>query len=358
MNISKKNIRLFRFIIVTALVMIARPLLDSGRTPSESAIDMFHFSGKTLTCSIDLGDDMRGGHGLESGFAYAIMQDFAKYHNCELKIVTGTKSTNYTDSLKQGTIDILILHHEDAVEENGIILSDNFIDCSAIAVSSNKSGQIREINEWINSYTSSTDFQEKRKLFFRPFNPIKKAEKGLKVETVSPYDDLFKEYAKELGWDWRMVAAVVYQESKFSISSRSHRGASGLMQVMPQTGVYYNVTDLIDPQQNLIAGISHLKRLQNLYKGCDMTEKERINFTLAAYNAGEGRIRDCRNLAKARNLNENEWSNIVKVIPLMREDSILEDENVKLGKFKGVETITYIDNITKLYDAICQICPR
>ena len=89
-----------------------------------------------------------------------------------------------------------------------------------------------------------------------------------------------------------------------------------------------------------------------------MTEKERINFTLAAYNAGEGRIRDCRNLAKARNLNENEWSNIVKVIPLMREDSILEDENVKLGKFKGVETITYIDNITKLYDAICQICPR
>ena len=74
----------------------------------------------------------------------------------------------------------------------------------------------------------------------------KRAAKGVTSDRVSPYDELIKKYAKELGWDWRMLAAVVYQESKFSINSVSHRGAVGLMQVMPQTGLYYGVEDLTD----------------------------------------------------------------------------------------------------------------
>ena len=356
MKISKKTRRLVKFVIVTALVMIARPLNDSGRTQSESMVDMFHFSGKTLVCGIDLGDDMRRGHGLETGFAYEVMKDFARDHNCNIRIVAGGKDADYTDSLKMGVIDILIMHHEEA--NDGLLLSENIIDCSALAVSQGKEGHMREINDWISDYVVSEEFNQHIKMFFRPFNPIKKAERGVKTETVSPYDNLFKEYAKDLGWDWRMLAAVVYQESKFSISSRSHRGASGLMQVMPQTGASYDVNDLMDPSQNLLAGTSHLKRLQKLYSTCDMSEQEVIRFTLAAYNAGEVRIRDCRNLARAKRLDENVWENIVSVIPMMREDSILTDENVKLGKFTGTETIAYVDNVMALYDAICQICPR
>jgi membrane-bound lytic murein transglycosylase F len=248
------------------------------------------------------------------------------------------------------------MHHEEA--DADMILSDKIIDCSALAMNKGKDGHIREINEWLSEYTGSEAYNQNKALFFRSFNPVKRAEKGVITETVSPYDSLIRQYAKELGWDWRMLAAVVYQESKFSIGSRSHRGACGLMQVMPQTGAAYEVNDLIDPEQNLFAGTSHLKRLQKLYSSCDMSDEERIRFTLAAYNAGEGRIKDCRNLARAKRLNENVWSNIVDVIPMMREDSILTDENVKLGKFKGVETITYVDNIMELYNAICQICPR
>lgn len=356
MKISKKQRRLLKFAIISVLLMVARPLHDSGRTQSESMVDMFHFSGKTVVCGIDLGDDMRGGHGLETGFAYEVMKDFARDNNCSIKIVTSDKGSNYTDSLRLGVLDMLIIHHEDA--DDDILLSNNIIDCSAVAVRGGKDGHIREINEWLAEYTVSEEYNQHKDQFFRLFNPIKRAEKGITTQTVSPYDDLIKEYAKNLGWDWRMLAAVVYQESKFSIGSRSHRGASGLMQVMPQTGAFYEVNDLIDPEQNLIAGTSHLKRLQNLYSSCDMSDEERIRFTLAAYNAGEGRIKDCRSLARAKKLNENVWGNIVDIIPVMREDSILTDENVKLGKFKGVETITYVDNIMELYNAICQICPR
>jgi membrane-bound lytic murein transglycosylase F len=357
MTILKNKIRIIRFAIITALIMVACPLHESGRTHEESSIDLFHFSGRTLICGIDLGDDMKGGHGLETGFAYEVLKDFAHDHNCTINVVTGEKGVDYLEMLKDGDIDLLVMHHDDAIDKEGILLSDH-IECSAIAVGNGKSGHIREINEWLSSYTVSEEFSSLKQLFFRAFNPIKRAERGQISETVSPYDTLFRQYAAELGWDWRMLAAVVYQESKFSIGSRSHRGAMGLMQVMPQTGAVYNIKDLTDPQQNLIAGTSHLKRLQNLYKGCDMTQEEKTLFTLAAYNAGEGRIADCRNLAVSKRLDANKWSEVVKVIPCMSEDSILEDQNVKLGKFKGTETIAYVENVMALYDAICMICPR
>ena len=89
-----------------------------------------------------------------------------------------------------------------------------------------------------------------------------------------------------------------------------------------------------------------------------MEPEDLVRFTLAAYNAGEGRIADCRNFAASRNVDRNSWDTIVSIIPLMREDSILEEESVKLGKFYGYETIAYIDSIMALYNAFCTICPE
>ena len=154
-----------------------------------------------------------------------------------------------------------------------------------------------------------------------------------------------------------MLAAVVYQESKFSINTSSHRGARGLMQVMPSTAKYYGIDNLLDPDKNLKAGTSHLKRLQRMFDKCEMDDVEKIKFTLAAYNAGEGRIADCRRFAEAKSADSNSWDEIVNLIPLMREDSIREEESVKLGKFQGYETIAYVENIMELYNAICTICP-
>ena len=129
------------------------------------------------------------------------------------------------------------------------------------------------------------------------------------------------------------------------------------MQVMPKTGKHYGIDDLIDPEQNLRAGTSHLKRLQNMFVKSGMSSAEMVKFTLAAYNAGEGRIADCRNFAASKGADKNSWDTIVSLIPQMREDSILEESSVKLGKFKGHETIAYVDNIMSLYDAICTIHP-
>ena len=99
---------------------------------------------------------------------------------------------------------------------------------------------------------------------------------------------------------------------------------------MPQTACRYGVEDLTNPEENLKAGTAHLDRLQRLFRNQGLSQDELIKFTLAAYNAGEGRVMDCRNLAASVKMDNSRWENIVKVIPMMREDDILENENVAI----------------------------
>ena len=357
MVFTEKRIRRTRNLLITLLIICLTPLCESGR-PLSGADSTNWFTGKELTCAIDLGDDMRGAHGLETGFSYELINRFAEDNNCTIKIITaGKKGANYMDSLQNGSIDLLITHLEDA--DTDLNISHAFNECSAWLTSSSDLSSMRQINIWLTYFSSTSEYSRLEERFFldRTANPIKRAARGVQTRTVSPYDGLIKKYAAELGWDWRMLAAVVYQESKFSINSQSHRGAQGLMQVMPQTARRYGIDDLVNPENNLIAGTAHLNRLQKMLSGKGFSYEELIKFTLASYNAGEGRIMDCRNLAAAQGLDNCVWDNIVKIIPMMREDSILEDESVKLGKFQGHETIAYVENILEIYNAICMICP-
>ncbi len=337
------------------MMICLMPVIEGGKPVSgASSTDMF--SGKEIVCAIDLCDDMYGSHGLETGFNYQLINKFAHDNRCSVRIVAAGRQENWLDSLKQGKADIVIMHDAEAAAMEELNLSRNIDDCTVWAVKEN--AQLKQVNSWISHITSDEYYNRTRSSYSGTFNPYKRAGRGVVTKTISPYDDIIKRYAKELGWDWRMLAAVIYQESKFSINSQSHRGAQGLMQVMPRTAKYYNVEDLLDPEQNIMAGTRHLKRLQGLYSKTGMTPEEKIKFTLAAYNAGEGRIADCRNFAASRQADNNNWEEVVNLIPLMREDSILEEESVKLGKFQGHETIAYIDSIMSLYNAFCTICPR
>jgi soluble lytic murein transglycosylase-like protein len=85
------------------------------------------------------------------------------------------------------------------------------------------------------------------------------------------------------GIDDSLVKAVIYTESYFNPNATSHKGASGLMQLMPATAAKYGISDLYNPKQNIIAGIKHLKYLMSLYPN-------NLKHVLAAYNAGENAV--------------------------------------------------------------------
>ncbi|MCR4570615.1 MAG: transglycosylase SLT domain-containing protein [Bacteroidales bacterium] len=167
---------------------------------------------------------------------------------------------------------------------------------------------------------------------------------------ISPYDSLIKHYSDSVGLDWRLVSAVIYHESRFDNDVRSHRGAAGLMQMMPSTAEWLGADDITDPIEGVRVGTLYLKRLHNAYRNHTDDPQERLKFALAAYNAGIGRIQDCIHFARLRGVDSSYWANIVSIIPEMRDDSILEIDTIKFGKFRGDETIAYVDNVLEKYE--------
>ena len=356
MNFSNKKTRRLRNVVIAFAIICITPLCEKGRMLS-GARSVNTLAGKELVCAIDLGNDMYGSHGLETGLNYELMSRFAQDNHCGVKIIAAGRKDNYIDSLRQGKVDIVITHDIDSLTSGDIDILRSVTDCSVWAFNGTDENDVMLMNRWISYIKTTDDYSRMADKYSMTYNPHKRAERGVITRTISPYDNLIRKYARELGWDWRMLASVLYQESRFAIGSSSFRGAQGLMQVMPSTARHYEVDNLLDPEQNIIAGTKHLKRLQNMFKKEGLEGEELIKFTLAAYNAGEGRIIDCRNLAASRQFDNMSWEETIKVIPFMREDSILEEESVKLGKFQGHETIAYVEQIFSHYSAFCEICP-
>lgn len=342
-----------RRLVITVIMVFTFPAIFE-RNASPTCTRENVFEDRHVRCVISLGDDMKGSNGLVSGFCYELLTKFAAENNCTITTVAeGDHGEEWIDSLRNGIIDIMVLRPELHAGHDDLNFSHRITANTAFATAGCNINEIRQLNNWMNRVRISGDYEKLRAKYFRRFNPIKRAEAGEVSGTISPYDDLIRKYAAELGWDWRLLAALVYQESKFSISSKSHRGARGLMQVMPRTAKHYEVDDLANPEMNLFAGTSHLKRLQKMFSQYGLEPEELLKFTLAAYNAGEGRIKYLRFLALERDVNPGVWENIAEIIPLVCQDPILD-----LKKFNGEETIAYVRNIMALYDAICTICPQ
>lgn len=168
---------------------------------------------------------------------------------------------------------------------------------------------------------------------------------------LSPYDDLIKEGAERLGWDWRLLAAVVYQESRFEPGNESWAGAKGLMQLMPETAERFGATDVEDPKQSLQAGVGYLKYLDNYWMKTISDQGERLKFVLASYNAGLGHILDAQKLAFKYGKDPSVWENNVEAFLLKKSiPEFFQDSVVKLGYCKCEEPVNYVSEVLDRYE--------
>ena len=170
--------------------------------------------------------------------------------------------------------------------------------------------------------------------------------------TMSPkYDKLFKRYAPEINWDWRMLAAQAYTESRFNPKARSFAGARGLMQIMPRTGRSYGLRNANDPEQSVRAAVSYLDDLNRMFESKVPDADERKKFILASYNAGQGHIFDAMRLAEKIGLDPQKWDdNVEKTVLMLANPQHYNDNVVKYGYLRGRETFDYVDRILKLYN--------
>jgi membrane-bound lytic murein transglycosylase F len=174
---------------------------------------------------------------------------------------------------------------------------------------------------------------------------------SLKGDKLSPYDEQMKEGAKSLGWDWRLVASIVYQESNFNPKVESWAGAIGLMQVMPETGAFLHAGDLWDPNQNIKAGIRFLKFLDDYWAKTVKDANERLKFVLASYNVGVSHVIDAQKLARKNGRNANKWDDSVEYFLLQKSNpQYYRDVVVAAGYCRCDGPVRYVKEILDRYE--------
>lgn len=229
-------------------------------------------------------------------------------------------------------------------------LDISFPQRTAWAVNKNAVGLLKYINKWNEKKKLQKTFAQihdkyyKRSKYFEANGISSVKRMGL----ISPYDDIIKKYSKEIGWDWRLIAAVIYKESKFNPNTVSWAGACGLMQLMPNTAKTLgieNKDDIFDPEQNVKAGVKYLKKLEKIFLSVP-NKNERLKLTLASYNSGPAHVLDARALARKYGKDPDIWEgNVAPYILLKSEPEYYTDSVCKAGYCRGKETIVYVDAV-------------
>lgn len=176
----------------------------------------------------------------------------------------------------------------------------------------------------------------------------------IEAPLLSPYDGLIGAYAERAGIDWRLIAAVIYEESRFLPTSVSDAGAYGLMQVMPIAAREVGETEYREPEANIRTGVRYLERLQRLYQ-VDR-DRDRQALMLAAYNMGPAHLEDAQTLARRFGYDPLRWDGAMDVmVSLLEEPGIAG--HLPNGFAQGRSVVDYVDRVLRRFASYRRTLP-
>lgn len=233
-----------------------------------------------------------------------------------------------------------------------ISLTISFDQRASWAVRKNSPMLAAAADQWHQENMTSPAYKASTKRYFEiskavPHTPILSLREG----RISHYDHLFKKYAKEINWDWRLLASLAYTESNFDTTAVSWAGAKGLMQLMPATAKAMGVPEGKEqnPEESVKAAVKYIAATSQSFK--TIAENERINFILASYNAGIGHIQDAMALAQKYGKQKDVWyDNVEKFILLKSNEEYYSDPVCKNGYFRGIETYNFVREINSRFE--------
>lgn len=169
---------------------------------------------------------------------------------------------------------------------------------------------------------------------------------------ISPYDDLVQRFARYYDFDWRLILALMYEESRFDPEAVSSAGARGLMQVKDVAAEEVGIADISDPQDAIHAGVKYLDWVR-AHLESDLDVRDRIWFSLVGYNAGIARLLDARTLAAQMNLDTRRWQGQVELaFQELPQSGMRDGKHVTL---QPQTTISYIERIQARYQAYVRL---
>jgi membrane-bound lytic murein transglycosylase F len=179
---------------------------------------------------------------------------------------------------------------------------------------------------------------------------LRRADSSLiaQLDQLSPYDEIVHKYADRYSFDWRLIVAQMYQESRFNPMAVSDAGAEGLMQLLPATAAMIGIQNLNDPDTSIHGGVRYLDYLRGQFED-SLPLEDRTWFTLASYNAGYNRVRQARELAERMNLDSSRWFNNVEIAMLRLARPYMKDGEVARVCRCG-QAVVYVREIRTLYN--------
>jgi membrane-bound lytic murein transglycosylase F len=171
-----------------------------------------------------------------------------------------------------------------------------------------------------------------------------------RVRKVLPqYRTLLQEAQEATGIEWRLLAAVAYQESQWDPLATSETGVRGLMQLTEETARHLGVVDRLDPKASIIAAARYLRALKQKMPE-RIQEPDRTWLALAAFNIGIAHLEDARVLAQKQKLNPDLWNDVKKTLPLLAEPEYHAD--AKYGYARGGMPVAFVDRVRGYYDIL------
>ena len=201
----------------------------------------------------------------------------------------------------------------------------------------NQQGKISQLKDHYYSYVLFFDYYN-TKMFYK------------RIKSRLPkYEKLFKEAATRFNIPWTLLASISYQESHWNAKAKSFTGVRGLMMLTRHTAKLLGVKNRLDPAQSIVGGTRHIKQMLK-FIGNDVKGENRLKFALAAYNIGMGHIRDAQSLAREIGLNENIWSDLKVVLPLLSQKKYYR--GLQYGYARGSEPVKYVESIYNFRDIL------
>lgn len=212
---------------------------------------------------------------------------------------------------------------------------------------------LEAVNQWLADTKESGRY---RKVYHRYFEDKKRYYRRMHSpsftgisQSLTPFDSLMKRYAGRAGWDWRLLASLIYEESRFNPEIESWAGAQGLMQLMPITGERFGAKNLNDPEDNLKAGTLYINYLNNFWRSLPDTT-QRVRFVLASYAIGPGHVQDAQKIAEHLGLDPTRWEgNVARALELKTNRKYYQLPGVKYGYCRGYQATYYVRTIIERY---------
>jgi membrane-bound lytic murein transglycosylase F len=224
----------------------------------------------------------------------------------------------------------------------------------AWAVSPKSPELLVAVNSWLEEMKDEVDYYVIYNKYFKNRRNFRQRIQSdfysLINNSISRYDELIKNYADAIDWDWRLIASLIYQESGFDPQASSWAGAGGLMQIMPSVAEELGVENRSDPEQSIRGGTKFLGSLWNNFEAVE-DSVQRIKFTLASYNCGYYHVLDAQKLAEMNNLDKYRWDdNVAEMILELSYPENYNKPGIKYGFVRGIEPYTYVEQIFERYD--------